>query len=70
MRVALGDPESARFPFFDDMRAEGVTDYIALPLLFTDGSESCVELDHETAGRLHRSAADRAAVAAAGRWPG
>jgi adenylate cyclase len=33
----LDDPESKRFPFFDDMRAEGVTDYIALPLLFTDG---------------------------------
>ena len=34
----LDDPESARFPFFDDMRAEGVTGYIALPLLFIDGS--------------------------------
>ena len=31
------DPESKRFPFIDDMRAEGVTDYIALPLLFIDG---------------------------------
>jgi adenylate cyclase len=28
----LDDPESNRFPFFDEMRAEGVTDYIALPL--------------------------------------
>jgi adenylate cyclase len=27
-----------RFPFFDDMRAEGVTDYIAVPLRFVDGS--------------------------------
>ena len=34
----LDDPDSRRFPFFDDMRAEGVTDYIALPLLFIDGS--------------------------------
>jgi adenylate cyclase len=34
----LDDPESARFPFFDDMRAEGVTEYIALPLMFIDGS--------------------------------
>src|SRR5882757_1547219 len=34
----MDDPESRRFPFFDDMRTEGVTDYIALPLLFTDGS--------------------------------
>jgi adenylate cyclase len=38
VRFRLDDPESNRFPFFDDMRAEGVTDYIALPLLFTDGS--------------------------------
>jgi adenylate cyclase len=38
VRCRLGDPESKRFPFFDDMRAEGVTDYIALPLLFVDGS--------------------------------
>jgi adenylate cyclase len=38
VRYRLDDPESNRFPFFDDMRAEGVTDYIALPLHFTDGS--------------------------------
>ena len=34
----LDDPESKRFPFFDDMRGEGVTDYVALPLFFTDGT--------------------------------
>jgi adenylate cyclase len=38
VRYRLDDPDSKRFPFFDDMRAEGVTDYIALPLLFIDGS--------------------------------
>jgi adenylate cyclase len=38
VRYRLDDPESRRFPFFDDMRAEGVTDYIALPLLFTQGT--------------------------------
>src|SRR5437879_2240905 len=38
VRYRLDDPESKRFPFFDDMRAEGVTDYIALPLMFIDGS--------------------------------
>jgi adenylate cyclase len=32
------DPASARFPIIDDLRAEGVTDYIALPLFFTDGA--------------------------------
>ena len=38
VRYRLDDPESRRFPLFDDLRAEGITDYIALPLLFTDGS--------------------------------
>ncbi len=37
VRYRLDDPESARFPFFDDMRAEGVSDYIALPMIFGDG---------------------------------
>src|SRR5258708_3682178 len=37
VRYRLDDPETKRFPFFDDMRAEGVTDYIALPLLTTSG---------------------------------
>jgi adenylate cyclase len=39
VRCRLDDPESKRFPFLDDMRAEDVTDYIALPLLFIDGSK-------------------------------
>jgi adenylate cyclase len=38
LRYRIDDPESRRFPFLDDMRAEGVTDYLVLPLLFTDGS--------------------------------
>ena len=38
VRHRVSDPEARRFPFFDDMRAEGVTDYVALPLLCTDGS--------------------------------
>jgi adenylate cyclase len=38
VRARVGDPESSRFPIIEDMRAEGVTDYIALPLLFIDGS--------------------------------
>jgi adenylate cyclase len=38
VRYRLDDPESRRFPLLDDLRAEGVTDYIALPLSFTDGS--------------------------------
>ena len=38
VRAPMDDPESKRFPIFDDMRAEGVTDYVALPILFIDGS--------------------------------
>ncbi len=38
VRYRMDDPESRRFPFFDDLRNEGETDYIALPLYFTDGS--------------------------------
>ena len=38
VRFRLDDPQAAKFPFLDDMRAEGVTDYFAVPLLFADGS--------------------------------
>src|SRR5436305_2985360 len=39
VRCRLDDPASKRFPFLDEMRAEGVTDYVALPLAFIDGSD-------------------------------
>jgi adenylate cyclase len=38
VRARVDDPMSKRFPIIEDMRAEGVTDYVALPLLFIDGS--------------------------------
>jgi len=38
VRSLIDGPDAKRFPFFDDMRAEGVTDYIALPLQQIDGS--------------------------------
>lgn len=38
VRGRIDDPESERFPFVNDMRAEGATDYIAVPLPFLDGS--------------------------------
>jgi adenylate cyclase len=38
VRAHADDPQSKRFPIIDDLRAEGVTDYIALPLFFVDGS--------------------------------
>jgi adenylate cyclase len=34
----MDDPDSKRFPFLDDMRAEGVTDYLAMPMHYLDGS--------------------------------
>ena len=36
VRSRLHEPSATPFPFFDDMRAEGVTDYIAIPLTFVD----------------------------------
>jgi adenylate cyclase len=38
IRSRMDGPDAKRFPLFDDLRAEGVTDYIALPLLNVDGS--------------------------------
>jgi len=38
VRSLIDGPDAKRFPFFDDMRAEAVTDYIALPLQQIDGS--------------------------------
>src|SRR5439155_17671523 len=38
VRGRMDDPDSKRFPFLDDMRAEGVTDYVATPMRFLDGS--------------------------------
>ena len=38
VRAHADDPRSKRFPIIDDLRTEGVTDYIALPLFFVDGA--------------------------------
>ena len=38
VRARIDDPESQRFPIIEELRAEGVTDYVALPLFFTDGT--------------------------------
>jgi hypothetical protein len=37
VRGRMDDPDSKRFPFLDDMRAEGVTDYLAMPMHYLDG---------------------------------
>ena len=38
VRYRLDDPASMAFPLFDDMRAEGITDYIAIPLRYVEGT--------------------------------
>ena len=38
VRGRIGELDTTRFPFLEDMRAEGVTDYIATPMRFLDGS--------------------------------
>jgi adenylate cyclase len=38
LRYRLDDPASRQIPFLEEMRAEDVTDYIALPMHFTDGT--------------------------------
>src|ERR1700677_3565159 len=38
VRSLIDGPGAQHFPLFDDLRAEGITDYIALPLLNVDGS--------------------------------
>lgn len=38
VRARVDDPGSKRFPIINDMRAEGATDYVAVPLPFLDGS--------------------------------
>lgn len=38
VRARVDEPSSSRFPIIEDLRAEGVTDYIALPLPFVNGT--------------------------------
>ena len=43
LRRRLADPDCAMdFPILQELRAEGLTDYLALPLFFTDGSVQLV----------------------------
>jgi len=38
IRARVSDPDSSRWPIVEDLRAEGVTDYVALPIRYIDGS--------------------------------
>ncbi|MGR3616913.1 MAG: DUF427 domain-containing protein [Paracoccaceae bacterium] len=47
-RIADEDPDQDSFPILDDLRKEGATDYVAMPLPFTDGRINVMTLtsDH------------------------
>src|ERR1700751_1917672 len=51
LRRKLGDPDCAvDFPVVSELRAEGVTDYLALPLFFPDGAIHAVTCPTRQAG--------------------
>jgi adenylate cyclase len=51
LRRKLGDLDCAEdFPVLSELRAEGVTDYLALPLVFTDGAIHAVTCTTRQAG--------------------
>ncbi|MFO1108028.1 MAG: adenylate/guanylate cyclase domain-containing protein [Bradyrhizobium sp.] len=50
IRARVGDPESERWPIVEDLRAEGVTDYIALPIRYIDGSAHTTSWTTKQAG--------------------
>jgi adenylate cyclase len=37
LRLRLDDPAAGEYPQLDDLRAEGATDYLAVPIFFTNG---------------------------------
>src|SRR5258708_27791284 len=37
LRLCLDDPAARQFPQLDELRAEGASDYLALPIVFTSG---------------------------------
>src|SRR5438105_8601197 len=51
LRRNLADPDCAvDFPVLSELRAEGITDYLALPLVFTDGAIHAVTCTTRQAG--------------------
>jgi adenylate cyclase len=60
--LLTGPPGADETPFLADLRAEGVTDYVAIPLVFTDGSLHCVTWSTKHPGGFtdeHRDAVRR-----------
>ena len=68
VRARVDDPASKRFPIVEDLRAEGVTDYVALPLPFIDGTVNASSWTTKQPGGFtdEQLAALRSARAAAG----
>ena len=50
IRARVGDTDSSRWPIVEDLRAEGVTDYVALPIRFIDGSSHTTSWTTKQAG--------------------
>jgi adenylate cyclase len=60
--LLTGPPGADETPFLADLRAEGVTDYVAIPLVFTDGSLHCATWSTKHPGGFtdeHRDAVRR-----------
>ena len=60
--LLTGPPSADETPFLADLRAEGVTDYVAIPLAFTDGSLHCATWSTKHPGGFtdeHRDAVRR-----------
>ena len=60
--LLTGPPGADETPFLADLRAEGVTDYVAVPLVFTDGSLHCATWSTKHPGGFtdeHRDAVRR-----------
>ena len=53
IRARVGDPDSSRWPIIEDLRAEGVTDNIALPIRYIDGSAHTTSWTTKQIGRAH-----------------
>jgi len=55
VRVRTDDLRTGRFPIVDELRAEGVTDYIALPLPFVGGTVNASSWTTKQPGGLRKN---------------
>jgi len=69
VRARVDDPASKRFPIVEDLRAEGVTDYVALPLPFLDRTVNGSSWPPSSRA-VSRTNSWRRCAASCGRWRG